>query len=596
MIYQRHLGKLNLQNGKCRVFFLLSIISCMLTIGCNSDKQRADTILINGKIITVDENFSLAEAVAIKEGKILAVGNSKDILELKADSTKIIDLKGHTVIPGLNEGHAHPIQASQSEYFEKIPDLHTIRDLLEWIGREAKIKKKGEWIIHPKFFITRLKDMRQLTKKELDSVAPNNPVFLDGSHGGMINTKAMELSGITQLKHPGILRNEKTGEAIGIIRRSAFSLLAINTDNKLSEQQKLEALKNLFHLYNEVGITSVCSGGGPPEELSMFEKLSGHGELTVRIFQNIIFPFDRKTSMTEMREALQRFGHKTGDGNEWVRVGALKVVIDGGVLTGTAYLREEWGEKAKVVYGFADPNYRGELFFSKDELIRLITVADEAGWKFTAHVTGGGGVDTLLAAYEAVNHLRPINKKRFSIIHGNFYTKDAIRKMADLGIYADMQPAWYFKDTELLNEVLGEARIKTFHPYQSLMKAGIMINGGSDHMVKLDPDASINPYNPFLAIWSVITRKTDRGSVFNPEEAITREQALKMYTINNAYASFEENIKGSIETGKLADLAVLSDDLLTCSEDKIREVRSLLTIVNGRIVFDKGTFTSPAIR
>ena len=339
-------------------------------------------------------------------------------------------------------------------------------------------------------------------------------------------------------------------------------------------------------------ITSVCSGGGPPEELKMFEKLSGNNDLTVRIFQNIIFPFDRKTSMTEMRETLKRFGKKTGDGNEWVKVGAFKVVIDGGVLTGTAYLREGWGKKAQEVYGINDPGYRGELFFSKDELIRLITVADEAGWKFTAHVTGGGGVDTLLAAFEAVNHSSPINKKRFSIIHGNFYTTDAIRKMADMGIYADMQPAWYFKDTELLNEVLGEDRIRTFHPYHSMMKAGIMINGGSDHMVKLDPDASINPYNPFLAMWSVITRKTDRGTVFNPEEAISREQALKMYTINNAYASFEENLKGSIEAGKLADLVVLSDDILTCPAERIREIKSLLTILNGRIVFDKGILRS----
>lgn len=434
--------------------------------------------------------------------------------------------------------------------------------------------------------------MRQLTKRELDSVAPNNPVFLNGSFGGMINTKALQLSEMTNLKHDGILRNERTGEPIGVIRGSAFRLLAINNENKLSEQQQLEALKDLFQLYNAVGITSVCSGGGPVEELKMFEKLMANDQLTVRVFQNILLPFEKNSSSAEMREALKRFGYKTGDGNEWVKVGALKVLVDGGVLTGTAYLREGWGKKAKEVYGITDPTYRGELFFSKDELIRLITVADEAGWKFTAHVTGGGGVDTLLAAYEAVNHASPIREKRFSIIHGNFYTPEAIRKMAALGIYADMQPAWYYKDTDLLNEVLGKDRIRTFHPYHSMMNAGIVINGGSDHMVKLDPNASINPYNPFLAMWSVITRKTDRGTVFNPEERISREQALKMYTINNAYASFEENLKGSIEPGKVADLVVLSEDILTCSDDKIREIKSLLTIVNGRMVFDNGMLTS----
>ncbi len=568
------------------------ILVLTLVAGCSSEKEKADTILFNGKIITVDKDFSLAEAVAIKEGKILATGKNEDILKLKGDSTKVIDLKGHAVIPGLIEGHAHPIQASQSEYFEKIPDVHTIRELLDWISNETRVKKKGEWIIHPKFFITRLRDMRQLTKDELDSAAPNNPVFLNGSFGGMINTKAMEVSGITSLNHPGILRNERTREASGIIRGSAFGLLAINQENRLSEQEQLGALKDLFHLYNEVGITSVCSGGGPPEELKIFEKLSEKKELTVRIFHNLIFPFDKKTSAAEIRETLNRFGHKTGEGDEWVKVGAFKVMVDGGVLTGTAYLREGWGEKAKEVYGINDPGYRGELFFSKDELIQFITIADQAGWKFTAHVTGGGGVDTLLAAFEAVNHSSPISEKRFSIIHGNFFTPGAMGKMAALGIYADMQPAWYYKDADLLDMVLGKDRISTFHPYHSMLEAGIMINGGSDHMVKLDPNASINPYNPFLAMWSMITRKTDRGSVYNPEEAISREQALKMYTINNAYASFEENLKGSIEKGKVADLVVLSDDLLTCPDDKIKEIKSLLTIVNGRTVFDKGIFTS----
>ena len=564
----------------------------MMGFGSASDKPYADIIFWNGKIITVDQNFSIAEAIAIRKGKILAVGKNKDILYLRDDSTRVIDLKGHAVVPGLIEGHAHPIDASQSEYFEKIPDLHSISELLEWIKHETSIKKKGEWIIHPKFFITRLSDMRQLTMRELDSVSPENPVFLNGSYGGMVNTKAMDISGITSLKHPGIMRDGRTGAATGIIRASAFNLLAIHNNNNLSEDQQLEALKDLLYLYNAVGITSVCSGGGPPEELSIFEKLLERGELTVRVFQNIIFPFDRKASASQIRDSLKKFGRKTGDGNDWVKVGALKVVIDGGILTGTAYISQGWGKNARDIYGIYDPKYRGELFYSKDELVTLIAVAQESGWKFTAHVTGGGAVDTLLAAYETVNLSKPLTKKRFSIIHGNFYSPESIRKMAAMGIYADMQPAWYYKDADLINKVLGKDMMRTFHPYGSMIEAGITINGGSDHMVKLDPDASINPYNPFLAMWSVITRKTERGTVFNPEQAISRKDALKMYTINNAYASFEEHLKGSIEAGKVADLVILSDDILTCSFEKIREIKPLLTMVNGRVVFDKGFFNT----
>jgi predicted amidohydrolase YtcJ len=578
----------------------LSICFLMLVLlnlfGCTPDKEYADTILFNGKIITVDEEMSTAAAIAFRNGEILKVGLDEDVLELRNNDTQVIDLKGHAVIPGLIEGHAHPIAASQSEYFSPIPDLHTIADVLRWIASEARRKSANDWIIHPKFFITRLKDMRQLTKRELDSVAPLNPVFLNGSYGGMVNTKAFEISGMADLQHSGIIRNEQTNEPLGLIRRSAFRLLSLPPVSELSSEQQTSALKDLFATYNRIGITSVCSGGGTAEELNIFRHLLNKGQLTVRIFHNIRAPFDARLSYSEMKDALAALGYKTGDGNEWIKVGALKVVLDGGMLTGTAFLHEGWGVKARDLYGITDPAYRGELFLTKKELVKIITAADEAGWKFTAHVTGGAGVDTLLAAYEQVNQSRPISEKRFSVIHGNFFTADAIRKMAALGVYADMQPAWFFKDTDLLYEVLGASRISTFHPYRSIIEAGVRINGGSDHMVKLDPDLAINPYNPFTAMWSVITRKTDNGTVFNPEQAVTREEALKMYTINNAYASFEEKRKGTIEEGKLADLVILSHDILSCPQDSIREIKPLMTIVNGKTVFNSGKLKAESNR
>lgn len=562
----------------------------LITSSCTSRRDDAEMILFNGKIVTVDDKFSVAEAIAIKKGKIVAIGENDDVLDLAGDSTETIDLKGRTLIPGLIEGHAHPVAASKSEFFDKIPDLHTIRELLEWIKAESAKKEAGAWIIHPKFFVTRFSDMRQVTREELDEAAPNNPVFLNGSYGGIVNSKALEVSKLLQSKHEGVLRDKRTEKPSGVIRRSAFPLLAIKDDKSMSHEEELEALKSLLKRYNEIGITSITSGGGPPSELAMFKELMEKGDLTVRVFQNIRIPLDPKKSTEELRDIVNGLGYKTGDGNEWVRVGAFKVVLDGGVLTGTAFLRRGWGKKAEEIYGITDPDYRGELMFSKSDLVRLIKVADDGGWKFTAHVTGGGGVDTLIAAYEAVNRLTPIAKKRFSIIHGNFFTPDAIHKMSELGILADMQPAWFFKDTHLLNYVLGESTIEMFHPYKSLMEAGIIVNGGSDHMVKLDANTSINPYNPFLAMWSVITRQTEDGEVFNPEEAISREQALRMYTINNAYATFEEGIKGSIEVGKLADVVLLSEDIMTCEEDHIKGIKPLLTIVNGRIVYRNSQF------
>ncbi|UCH10426.1 MAG: amidohydrolase family protein, partial [Fidelibacterota bacterium] len=227
---------------------------------------------------------------------------------------------------------------------------------------------------------------------------------------------------------------------------------------------------------------------------------------------------------------------------------------------------------------------------SKEALVTIGTVARQLGWKFTAHCTGGGGVDLMLDAFEEVDRIASLKDGRFSIIHGNFYTPEAIDRMSRLGVYADMQPAWFYKDADAMKYLLGEGRIKVFHPYKSLFDAGVMVNGGSDHMVKFDSYTAINPYNPFLAMWSTVTRKTERGSKVVPEEAITREQALKMYTINNAYASFEENLKGSIEPGKLADLIVISEDFLHCPVDWIKTIAVEMTMVGGEIVCAQGSF------
>ena len=546
----------------------------------------ADIILHHGKIITVDKNFSVAEAVAIKDGRILNVGTDDDILEFKGDHTTVIDLKGRAVVPGLIEGHAHPIAASQSELHDSIPVVTTIDELLKWIASEAEEKEEGEWIVHPKFFITRLSDMRQITLSELDSVAPKNPVFLNGSYGGVINSKAFAVSRIESRNHPGILKDEKTGKPNGLIRRSAFPLLSLPKSGNITAEEKARALKELLHRYNSVGFTSVCSGGGTATEMDAFKDLLKRNELSVRIFHNITMALDGEKSAAALIAELKQLGLKTGDGDEWVKAGALKVVLDGGMLTGTAFLHQGWGKNARELYGINDPSYRGELMYTKKELINIISAAGATGWKFTAHVTGGGGVDTLLAAYEEVHKNTPIDGRRFSVIHGNFFTDSAIAKMARMRVYADMQPAWFFKDTDLLEKVLGSERLKTFHPYRSLVQAGVIVNSGSDHMVKTDPDLSINPYNPFTAMWSMVTRKTEKGTVYNPEEAVSREDALKMYTINNAYASFEEDVKGSIEKGKFADLVVLSHDVLTCPMDSIRNIRPLLTMVNGKTVFD----------
>jgi predicted amidohydrolase YtcJ len=568
--------------------FLLFIL-CFVQSGCKS-VNYADTILLNGKIITVNKNFDVFEGVAISGDKISAVGTTGEMKKLSGPKTKLIDLHGRSVIPGLIDSHLHPESASLSEMEEEIPDVHTIKQLLDWIKSQAEVKKKGEWIIHQKFFLTRLTEMRQPSLTELDSIAPDHPVFLNGSFGGMINSKAMEVSGITgKTDNPGIIKDKKSGLPTGIIRSSAFSLLKIPDPVTLTYQQKEDALIAMLKRYNQYGLTSLCSGAGDPESIKMYMDMAEKKILTARIYQNILFPEDKKITKEYADSTLRQYKNKTGDGDEWVRTGSLKIVIDGGILTGTAFMEEPWGIKAGRNFGISDKSYRGVLNHTREEILTIVSAANEYNWSFTAHATGEAAVDLLLDVYAEVDRQKSIKEKRFSIIHGNFFNDAAIKKMAGLHVYANMQPAWLYKDASAMESILGNEKIKIFHPYRSLINAGVMINGGSDHMVKWDANTSVNPYNPFLAMYTMVTRKTEQGTTVVPSESITIEEALKTYTINNAYASFEESIKGSIEPGKLADLAILSDDILTCPQDSIREIKSLLTILGGRIVYASPT-------
>ena len=548
--------------------------------------KYADTILINGKIITVNKDFAIMEGVAISGDIIMAAGTSSEMRKLAGPVTTIIDLHEKTVVPGLIDSHLHPESASLSELAEEIPDVRTIGQLLNWIRSKASEKKNGEWIIHPKLFPTRLTEMRQPSLIELDSVAPNNPVFLNGSFGGMINSKAIEISGLSgKTDSPGIIQDVKTGKLTGFIRSSAFGLLKIPKPEMLSPEARENALVSMLKRYNSYGLTSLCSGAGDPESMKIYRNMADKKILTARICQNILLPTAGKITRESVDSTLNLCKTVTGQGDEWLRTGSLKVFLDGGILTGTAYMLEPWGVKTRSLFGIEDEAYHGVVNYTREELLTIVSEANAYNWSFTAHATGEAAVDLLLDVFGEVNNKKSIREKRFSIIHGNFYSDEAIKKMADLNVYANMQPAWFYKDAVAMESILGDEKIKIFHPYKSMTEAGVMINGGSDHMVKWDADSSINPYNPFLAMYSMVTRKTEQGSLIVPSEAISRKEALRAYTINNACASFEESIKGSIEPGKLADLAVLSDDILTCSEERIKEIKSLMTILGGKIIY-----------
>jgi predicted amidohydrolase YtcJ len=309
------------------------------------------------------------------------------------------------------------------------------------------------------------------------------------------------------------------------------------------------------------------------------------GALTVRL--GVSRHVETTGTLDEIRSEIRKVAaHPLRQGGPMLRVVGIKTFLDGGMLTGSAYMQRPWG--ASNIFAIDDPDYRGVLFIPPDRLEPIVRATVEAGLQFTAHSVGDGAVQTLLDAYETVNRERPVASTRPCITHSNFMSREAIAQAARLGVLVDIQPAWLYLDTRTLVAQFGYERLRYFQPLHSLFDAGVIAGGGSDHMQKIGSLRSINFYNPFLAMWVAITRKAKgyEGRL-HPEEALTREQAIRFYTINNAALLFLEDRVGSLEAGKLADLVVLDRDLLTCPEDEIRETRALATYLNGKPVFER---------
>ncbi len=563
--------------------------------------DRADVVIQNAKVITVDPKFSIAEAVAIQGDKIVAVGKNKTLLKLIGPKTSVIDAQGKTVMPGLYDSHVHSYKASVSELGGGSPLVHSIIEAQEWIRKQATQKKPGEWIVLERVYATRLNDNRLPTKGELDDAAPHHPVLWNSGPVAVVNSKALELSGITRSTPnptPGeIVKDPKTGEPNGILRNAAQLLKNPKGTRSPTATEQREAVKHLHHLYNEQGITSIGERRTEFDAIDLFRDLEKSGELTVRVnctrmmepvpktLDEALKKLDQLTSGTN--KTANVYG-PTGRGNDWVRMGPLKVLLDGGMLIGTAYMREPWG--TNEVYQITDPNYRGILNVKPELLTALYLEAAKRGWQLTAHCTGEASTDVLLDTYHQIGKelgAKKVEQQRFLITHANFSSERNFALCKELHIAADMQPAWLYKDGASLRQTLGERRMKWFMPLQSWFKNGLAVGGGSDHMVQLDSTESTNPWNPWLGIWVALTRKTERDGILNPKECLTREQAIRFYTINNCYLNFEEEKKGSVEPGKFADLIMIDRDILSCPADAIRDTKVLFTMVGGKIVFER---------
>jgi predicted amidohydrolase YtcJ len=571
-----------------------SLFLSLLLLPAFASAAEPELILHHAKIITGDAKFSIAEAIAIQEGRIVAVGSDEDIFKLKGDKTRVIDCDGQVVMPGLFDSHVHPTGVAVNEVGDPIPLLRSIVEVLDYIKKRAADTPEGKWIVIRYAFPTRLKEARFPTKAELDSVSPKHPVLYHAGPAGVANSEALRISGITKdTPHPRagmVVKDPVTGEPTGMLRNAYQVLKGVpGSGDSVSAEKKREAVKKLFSLYNERGLTSVADRNAGRGDLDLYRSLHEKGELTVRV--NVARSFNPIGSEEEIQKRFDdlpgkdNLGGPTGVGNEWVRVGPIKMFLDGGMLNGSAYMRKPWPKGE--TYQITEDDYRGLLFVPPEQLKMVVAEGAKRKWAMTAHCAGEGGMDVLLDAYEHVNRTTPIKDLRFCITHANFPSQQNLERCRDMGVCADVQPAWLWKDGNTLQKVLGDERVRWFQPYQSWMKY-TTIGGGSDHMLRFDPFDSTNPWCPWLAIWVTLTRNLERGGTLEPKEALTREQAIKLYTINNAYLHKEEKDKGTLEVGKLGDLILLDRDILECPVDSIRDTKVLLTVVGGKVVFEKG--------
>ncbi|MBI3858002.1 MAG: amidohydrolase [Planctomycetes bacterium] len=573
---------------------LLTLSACQS--GPAAASGPADLIVHHAKVVTVDANFSIAEALAIRDGRIIAVGSDEEIFRLvEQGRTRVIDAEGHPVLPGLYDSHVHLLGASASELAGPIPEFKSLNDAFDFIKAKAKGLPETEWIVVPYAFPTRLKEARFPTRAELDAADSKHPVFYHAGPAGVVNSKALEVSGITRAtaNPPGgiVVKDPATGEPTGMLRGSpAVKLLkrmpSLDADNPL--EAKKEGVQKLLALYNQYGITSVADRDTSREGLDWFLALQKEGKLTTRITISPDFdPSGTREQVAARLDAMPgkdgRFG-PTGAGDDWIRVGPIKLFLDGGMLNGSAYMREPWPKGP--AYQVVDDNYRGLLFIQSDQLRIVLEEAAKRRWQMTAHTAGEGAMDVLLDAYDATSKKVSIQDLRWCITHANFPSQRNLDICKRLGIVADVQPAWLWKDGTTMLKILGPERLRWFQPYKTWMKY-TTIGGGSDHMIRTDSIRSTNPWNPWLGMWVTITRETEAGAVPNPEEALDRPEAIKLYTINNAILHHEEKDKGSLEVGKLGDLIIIDRDILTCPVDEILRTKVLGTFVGGKLVWSR---------
>jgi len=537
----------------------------------------ADIVLRNGHILTFGPNRNPVRSLAIIGGRIAAVGDDAD--ELASGAAQTIDLRGHTVIPGLFDSHIHTIAGATNELAVSLENARSLADVQAAFGARAKAVAPGSWILGGSgWHEGQLREGRLPNRQELDAVTPSNPVLLRrGGHVVVANSAALAIGGVTKATPDPvggvIVRDPATGEPTGVlVERPAFSLVVKHVP-KPTRDDLVAGLKTYTAKLNGRGITSTLEPGLTLDEIAAYMELWRQKAMTtrVRILQRVHCVDDVAALSSVLAPDF---------GDDWLRIGGFKFTADGGIEA--AFLHEPY----RIVEGEQnDPNFVGKLILPPGglhELRQMLEAAAERGWQFQVHMVGDATIDAMVDLMEGIARKHPIADLRWVMVHVFLPSDDALARIKRMGLRATVQDH-PVKLGHNMVRYWGEERAARSIPVKSIMAAGIPTGGGTD--------APVVDWNPFESIWWMVTRKVfSQGGVraLGPDEAISREAALRLYTEGSAEASFADHIVGSLEPGKLADLAVLSDDPLTVPEDELPAIRSRLTMVGGRIVHRDG--------
>lgn len=538
-----------------------------------------DIIIYGGYLHTVDAENTIYEAVAVKENKIIALGSSEEILSLKEENTVLIDAKGGTIMPGIIDSHVHMWEAGMLMEGIVTFGIESIDELTEKVKEKLATMEKGQWLQGGGWIESQFKEKRMPNKYDLDKVATENPVVLERIFSTCaVNSLALKLANITKdTPDPkgGEIGRDENGEPNGLLFRTAKQLVrnvmpSAFGENQFGSGKEIErVITNAMNDFTTYGITSITEPGVSPAMIKAYQNLKVKGKLNMRV--NLMpnwhgFAINENGDFSD--RLIGEYGLYTGFGDEFLRIGALKMAIDGGLTSKTAlkswpYLGEETPREV-------------ELRLDSTKLNGWVKEAHDAGWSVGIHVMGDTAIELAVnAVYEAYEENPVI--RRHQIIHSYFPTEDSLNKMAKAKMIAAIQPAFIYNEADGYDILLPKDKQEEFIPTKTYLARNIPTAMSTDM-----PSAH---HNPFWGMYGAIARKGIQGYSLGTKESVGVEECVRMMTIEGAYMSEEENIKGSIELGKLADIIVLDRNLMEQDHEGIRNTKVIMTMLDGEIIF-----------